>query len=57
MSNDIDAVNAVKTPILVRARIAPEQVKAELEVAGYALVQDYDFLPNQYFLIFAPATR
>ena len=57
MSNDIDAVNAVKTPILVWARIAPEQVKAELEVAGHALVQDYDFLPNQYFLIFAPATR
>jgi ubiquinone/menaquinone biosynthesis C-methylase UbiE len=41
----------------VRARIAPQQVKAELEVAGFALVQDYDFLPNQYFLIFAPAKR
>jgi len=41
----------------VRARIAPEQVKAELEVAGYALVQVHDFLPNQYFLIFAPAKR
>ena len=41
----------------VRARIAPEQVKAELALAGYALVQDHDFLPNQYFLIFAPAKR
>ncbi len=34
------------------ARIAPEQVKAELGRAGYELVQEHAFLPNQYFLVF-----
>lgn len=38
------------------ARIAPEQVKAELEKAGYALDQEHAFLPRQYFLIFRPAS-
>ena len=33
-------------------RIAVEQVKAELENAGYALAHRHDFLPNQYFLVF-----
>ena len=37
------------------ARIAPEQVKAELARAGYALAQEHAFLPNQYFLVFRPA--
>jgi len=37
------------------ARIAPEQVKAELARAGYRLEREHDFLPNQYFLVFAPA--
>jgi predicted methyltransferase len=37
------------------ARIAPEQVKSELKRAGYALVQEHGFLPNQYFLVFQPA--
>jgi SAM-dependent methyltransferase len=36
-------------------RIAPNQVKAELKRAGYALAQEHAFLPNQYFLIFQPA--
>lgn len=36
------------------ARIAPEQVKAEMAKAGYALSEDLGFLPEQYFLIFAP---
>lgn len=36
------------------ARIAPEQVKAELAKAGYALVAEHAFLPRQYFLIFQP---
>jgi SAM-dependent methyltransferase len=39
-----------------RARIAPERVKEELERAGYALAQEHDFLPHQYFLVFRPAT-
>ena len=34
------------------ARIAPERVKAELKSAGYAVVQEHAFLPNQYFLVF-----
>lgn len=34
------------------ARIAPEQVKAELQRAGYALAEEHAFLPNQYFLVF-----
>jgi predicted methyltransferase len=37
------------------ARIAPDQVKAELERAGYALAREHTFLPNQYFLVFRPA--
>mgnify|MGYP001561664962 CR=1 FL=1 len=36
------------------ARIAPEQVKAELKRAGYALDREHTFLPNQYFLVFQP---
>ena len=37
------------------ARIAPEQVKAELKKAGYAIDREHGFLPNQYFLVFRPA--
>jgi predicted methyltransferase len=37
------------------ARIAPERVKAELKNAGYELVQEHAFLPNQYFLVFRRA--
>jgi predicted methyltransferase len=36
------------------ARIAPEQVKVELQRAGYELAEEHRFLPNQYFLIFQP---
>ena len=35
-------------------RIPPEQVKAEMQQAGYTLVQEHGFLPNQYFLVFQP---
>ena len=38
------------------ARIAPERVQAELKRAGYTLAQEHTFLPNQYFLIFRPAS-
>ena len=37
------------------ARIAPEQVKAELKQAGFVLDREHGFLPNQYFLVFRPA--
>jgi len=40
-----------------RARIAPEAVKQELARAGYALVEEHGFLPDQYFLVFAPIGR
>jgi SAM-dependent methyltransferase len=38
------------------ARIAPERVKAELGRAGYSLEREHAFLPNQYFLVFRPAS-
>ena len=36
------------------ARIAPQQVKAEMKKAGYAVDREHGFLPNQYFLVFRP---
>ena len=36
-------------------RSTPDVMEAELNRAGYTLVQEPDFLPNQYFLIFRPA--
>lgn len=39
-----------------RARIEPDRVKDELKSAGYTLAQEHTFLPNQYFLIFRPAS-
>lgn len=38
------------------ARVSRERVVAELTKAGYALAQEHAFLPNQYFLVFRPAT-
>jgi SAM-dependent methyltransferase len=38
------------------ARVAPERVKTEMRNAGYTLDNEHAFLPNQYFLIFKPAT-
>ncbi|MBI4305179.1 MAG: class I SAM-dependent methyltransferase [Chloroflexi bacterium] len=35
-----------------RVRIAPSRVKTELSSAGYALLEEHSFLPNQYFLVF-----
>jgi ubiquinone/menaquinone biosynthesis C-methylase UbiE len=37
------------------ARIAPGEVRTEFQRAGYGLVQEHDFLPYQYFLVFSPA--
>jgi ubiquinone/menaquinone biosynthesis C-methylase UbiE len=36
------------------ARLSEDQVVAELADAGFALVERHDFLPRQYFLVFAP---
>ena len=38
----------------VEHRIAAERVRLEMEQAGYRLLEQYGFLPNQYFLVFAP---
>jgi SAM-dependent methyltransferase len=39
------------------ARVAPDRVKSEFRSAGYDLVQEHAFLPNQYFLVFRRAKR
>jgi cyclopropane fatty-acyl-phospholipid synthase-like methyltransferase len=36
-------------------RIPADQVKAEMSAAGYTVATEHTFLPNQYFLVFAPA--
>lgn len=38
------------------SRLAPEAVRREMEAAGYRFVEEHGFLPNQYFLLFAPAS-
>lgn len=37
-------------------RIVPSRVKMELGQAGYTLVAEHTFLPDQYFLVFKPTT-
>jgi len=37
-----------------RHRVAAEQVKAQMQRAGYRLAAEHEFLPYQYFLVFAP---
>ncbi len=37
------------------ARIHPEQVTSELIKAGYVVLEEFDFLPKQYFLIYGIA--
>ena len=39
------------------ARSTPEAIKAELNAAGYVVVQEYDVLPKHYFLIFQSAKK
>ncbi len=36
------------------ARIPVQQVREEMQRAGYALAAQHDFLPYQYFLVFRP---
>jgi len=38
----------------VRSRILAGRVKQELESAGYRLLEEHTFLPNQFFLVFRP---
>ena len=37
-----------------RHRIAPKNVAEEMALAGYRMLEQHDFLPHQYFLVFAP---
>lgn len=37
-----------------RYRIAPKNVAEEMALAGYRMLEQHDFLPHQYFLVFAP---
>jgi cyclopropane fatty-acyl-phospholipid synthase-like methyltransferase len=39
----------------VDARLPAEQVRAEMQRAGYRLLRAPDVLPNQYLLVFTPA--
>lgn len=39
------------------ARIAPDRVEKEMRAAGYVPIATHDFLPNQYFLVFAAGNR
>ena len=47
---DFNAQSAMGPP--PGARIAKTRVLVEMEGAGYRLVGEHDFLPNQYFLMF-----
>jgi len=38
------------------ARIAPGRVTTEMKNAGYVIDSEHAFLPNQYFLVFKPAS-
>jgi SAM-dependent methyltransferase len=38
----------------VRSRLPVSRVKQELSRAGYRLLNEHKFLPNQYYLIFRP---
>jgi SAM-dependent methyltransferase len=37
-------------------KLSPEQVRGELEAAGYRMAGTHDFLPDQYFLVFERET-
>ena len=39
------------------ARSTPDQIKAELGAAGYGFVQENNFLPKQYFLVFGKSSK
>jgi cyclopropane fatty-acyl-phospholipid synthase-like methyltransferase len=49
----IDFTRSSPTGPPVEERLPPEQVTAEMEHAGYRLVRSPEFLPQQYFLVFA----
>jgi hypothetical protein len=48
----IDFTNASKMGPPVQAKVPADQVRRELEAAGYTLAVTHDFLPEQFFLVF-----
>jgi predicted methyltransferase len=48
---DFNAASNMGPP--AQQRIEPKRVVAEMARAGYALIAEHRFLPNQYFLVFA----
>lgn len=48
----IDFTRASKMGPGAGEKIPPEQVEAELKEAGYQKVQSFDFLPEQFFVVF-----
>jgi SAM-dependent methyltransferase len=36
-----------------RHKLKPEKIEGEMTAAGYALTESYDFLPDQYFIVFS----
>jgi SAM-dependent methyltransferase len=35
-------------------RFSPDQIQSEMNRAGYRLIEQHDFLPHEYFLVFTP---
>lgn len=50
---DFNASSTVGPPVV--ERITAARVQQEMGAAGYRLAAEHGFLPNQYFLVFAPA--
>lgn len=52
----IDFTRASKMGPEASEKIPADEVEAELKQAGYTLAATHTFLPEQFFLVFAPAT-
>jgi cyclopropane fatty-acyl-phospholipid synthase-like methyltransferase len=52
----IDFTRASKMGPEAAEKVPADEVEAEMKQAGYALSGTFDFLPEQFFLVFAPAT-
>lgn len=50
----IDFTKQSKLGPVAEAKISAEDVQKELEDAGFKLTDKFDFLPEQYFLVFTP---
>jgi cyclopropane fatty-acyl-phospholipid synthase-like methyltransferase len=50
----IDFTVESKLGPVAEAKISPAQVEAELKEAGFAKIESFDFLPEQFFSVFVP---